>query len=134
MSAWAWLVANPRVAARVVGYGTLALCIGLLILRAERAERLRAEYEAARIAAEFDRDGIAQKLEAAEDALRQWQAAAAKESERRIVAERKARTVRIRTIESVRVVRETVVPADCTAAIEYAATEAPKIAAWGNRL
>lgn len=134
MSAWAWLVANPRIAARVVGYGTLALCIGLLILRAERAERLLAEArtEASRDhwqleVCKGDRESYASQLQG-------WHIAAAKEAELRAAAERKARAVRIRTVERVRAVREAAVPADCTAAIEWAATEAPRVAEWGGKL
>lgn len=134
MSAWAWLVANPRVALRVAGYGTLVVVIGLLILRAERAERLRAVAERRMIEVEFDHEGDRQRLKESRQLLQAWEATAKRETERRIVAERKARAVRIRTVERVRVVREAVVPTDCTAAIEWAATEAPRVAEWGGKL
>lgn len=128
------IAANPKLTAKLVGSIILMAMLGLQIIRAERAERKLAEAMSISAADRGqldacigDRDGYRAQLQSYADA-------AAQETERRIKAEKEARRVRIVTVERVKEIREAAIPSDCTAAIEYGATQAPIIAEWGKAL
>ena len=134
MKLWSLIIQNPRAAIRCGSYAILLLLAGWQMLRAERAERKGAQKAADLTVLEARYTMLKASESALQQAIKSYQTAAAQELERRLQAEKKARKVRIQTVERVKVIRESVIPSECTAAIEYGAVQGPIIAEWGNSL
>lgn len=134
MKLLALIAQNPRASLRFGGYIVLLAFCGYQMIRAERAERQGAQRVADLTVLEARYEMLEGSESALQQAIQSYQTAAAQELEKRLIAEKKARTVRIQTVERVKVIRESVIPSECTAAIEYGATQGPIVAEWGSKL
>ena len=134
MKLWSLIIQNPRAAIRWGSYAFLLILAGFQMLRAERAERKGAQKAADLTIQEARYTMLKASESALQQAIKSYQTAAAQELEKRLIAEKKARAIRIQTVERVKVIREAAIPSDCTAAIEYGAIQGPIIAEWGTKL
>lgn len=125
---WALIAKHPGVVIRSVVVAALLGFCGFQMLRAERAERHAAEAET-RATADHWQLTVCQDDRVSQQAREALQVdALIKAQEAQTAAEKRAKRVKIRTVEIVREIQAEPIPQECTAAIEYLATEGAELA------